>query len=198
MSAISDPRTSKSDTIPLHRQELLKWNGWGYKDTKFIINDSDQTAMAIGDRYKISGHKLPLLGEWFRQVIGASFDRKSIPQPEMTADKLPKAIINEDFLNEFKKLKILSSDDPQDRLFRAHGHTMDELFMLRYGKYERIPDLVVWPANQDEVEQIVNLSVKHNVTIIPYGGGTSVTWALLCPTNEKRMIISLDTQKLVT
>ncbi len=27
-------------------------------------------------------------------------------------------------------------------------------------------------------------------------GGTSVTWALLCPTNEKRMIVSLDTSKL--
>ncbi len=28
-------------------------------------------------------------------------------------------------------------------------------------------------------------------------GGTSVTWALLCPTNEKRMIVSLDTSQLV-
>lgn len=24
---------------------------------------------------------------------------------------------------------------------------MDELFMLRYGKFERIPDLVVWPGD---------------------------------------------------
>jgi alkyldihydroxyacetonephosphate synthase len=28
--------------------------------------------------------------------------------------------------------------------------------------------------------------------IIPYGGGTSVSHALLCPANEKRMIVSLD------
>ena len=47
---------------------------------------------------------------------------------------------------------------------------MDELFMLRYGKYERIPDLVVWPVNQSEVETLVNLACKHNVAIIPYGG----------------------------
>lgn len=65
---------------------------------------------------------------------------------------------------------------------------------------------------------MVNLSTKHNVTIIPYGGvlfkilafnfylvdkivhfkgGTSVTWALMCPKNETRMIISLDTSQLV-
>lgn len=170
MSSITDPRTSKSDIIPLHRQELLKWNGWGYKDTKFVFNESDKTAAAIGNRYKISGHKLPLLVDWFTQTMGASIDRKTPAQPEITADKLPKAIINEEFLNEFKQTQIVFSDDPQDRLFRAHGHTMDELFMLRYGTFERIPDLVVWPANQTEVEKIVNLSVKYNVAIIPFGG----------------------------
>jgi alkyldihydroxyacetonephosphate synthase len=98
---------------------------------------------------------------------------------------------------------------------------MDELFMLRYGKFERIPDLVVWPgdkllliysirfsltykfclyfskANQEEVETLVKLASKYNVAIIPYGGGTSVTWALMCPKNEKRMIVSLDTSQLV-
>ena len=47
---------------------------------------------------------------------------------------------------------------------------MDELFILRYGKFERIPDLVVWPVNQSEVETLVNLASKHNVAIIPYGG----------------------------
>ncbi|GBN93302.1 hypothetical protein AVEN_262350-1, partial [Araneus ventricosus] len=24
--------------IPKRRQELLKWNGWGYKDSKFLLN----------------------------------------------------------------------------------------------------------------------------------------------------------------
>lgn len=26
----------------LYRQELLKWNGWGYKDSKFIVNKAGQ------------------------------------------------------------------------------------------------------------------------------------------------------------
>lgn len=195
MSKISDPRASKSDVMPKHRQDLLKWNGWGYKDTKFVFAD-DNIVEVKGDRYKISGHRLPLLADWFKGIIGAEPDRKSLPQPEMTVDQLPKAIVNENFMRDFTPSKIAYSDDPQDRLFRAHGHTMDELFILRYGKFERIPDVVVWPANQEDVETIVKLSTLHNVAIIPYGGGTSVTWALLCPTNEKRMIVSLDTSKL--
>lgn len=149
-----------------------------------------------GDRYKISGHTLPLLLEWFKGIIGASTDRKSFAQPEFSAEQLPKAIVNEQFMLDLNQTKLSFSEDPQDRLFRAHGHTMDELFMLRYGTFERIPDIVIWPESQEDVEKIVYLATKHNVTIIPYGGGTSVTWALLCPTNEHRMIISLDTSQL--
>ena len=47
---------------------------------------------------------------------------------------------------------------------------MDELFILRYGEFKRIPDFVVWPVNHNDVEVIVNLAVKHNVVIIPFGG----------------------------
>jgi alkyldihydroxyacetonephosphate synthase len=125
---------------------LLKWNGWGYNDTKFVYNQKEDVFEVTGNRYKISGHKLPVLKDWFTKLIGASIDRKSLSQSEMPLSKIPTAIINEEFLYEFKKTSIDCSDDPQDRLFRAHGHTMDELFMLRYGHYERIPDLVVWPS----------------------------------------------------
>jgi alkyldihydroxyacetonephosphate synthase len=83
----------------------------------------------------------------------------------MPLSKIPVGVINEEFSNDLKKTNIASSDDPQDRLFRAHGifsslffrikileiysllgHTMDELFILRYGQFERIPDVVVWPS----------------------------------------------------
>lgn len=196
MSAITDPRAAKRVTIPKRRQDLLKWNGWGYRDTSFQINPTDSVCEVTGDRYKISGNKLPLLKDWFLNKMNASIERKSVSQPEMTPDKIPNVIMNENFMQELKSTTITYSDDPQDRLLRGHGHTMDELFILRYGQFERIPDLVVWPESQSHVEQIVKLATTHDTVIIPYGGGTSVTWALMCPTNEKRMIISLDTSLL--
>jgi len=42
------------------------------------------------------------------------------------------------------------------------------------------------------VEVIVQAAVRHNVCIIPIGGGTNVSDALMCPQNEQRPIISLD------
>ncbi len=42
------------------------------------------------------------------------------------------------------------------------------------------------------MEVLVRLANEHNVVIIPFGGGTSVSGALECPANEKRMIVSMD------
>ena len=95
MGSISDPRASKRTVIPKRRQDVLKWNGWGYKDTRFTFNVADDVCEVTGDRYKISGHKLPLLKEWFGMIMGASLDRKSPAQPEMTADQIPNSIIND-------------------------------------------------------------------------------------------------------
>lgn len=81
-------------------------------------------------------------------------------------------------------------------MFRAHGHTLHEIFTLRESNFERIPDLVVWPKCHEDVVVLVQLAVKHNVVIIPFGGGTSVSGALLCPENELRMIVSLDTSQM--
>ncbi|KAK7468162.1 hypothetical protein BaRGS_00036626 [Batillaria attramentaria] len=182
-------------TIPKRRQELLKWNGWGYKDSKFSIN-KDGHVEFTGERYRLSGSVMPLLKDWMKATVGISLDHKSPSQPEIPAASIPLPVKNEEFLAEFRKSGIPFSDDCQDRLFRAHGHTLHEIFTLREGMFERIPDIIVWPNSHSDVVRIVELAVKHNVVIIPYGGGTTVTNSLECPPWEKRMIISLDTSQM--
>jgi alkyldihydroxyacetonephosphate synthase len=56
--------------------------------------------------------------------------------------------------------------------------------------------MVVWPKSHDDVMKIVDLANHHNVVIIPFGGGTSVSQALLCLAHEVRMIVSLDTSQM--
>lgn len=51
-----------------------------------------------------------------------------------------------DFMSEVETQGIAHSLDGEDRLFRAHGHTLAEIFTLREGMFPRIPDLVVWPS----------------------------------------------------
>lgn len=84
------------------------------------------------------------------------------------------------------------SFDAQERLHRGHGHTLQEIYALRNGSMPRVPDAVVWPECHEHVVRIVAQAALHNVCVIPYGGGTSVSQALVCPSNEQRMIVALD------
>ncbi|XP_071942091.1 alkyldihydroxyacetonephosphate synthase, peroxisomal-like [Antedon mediterranea] len=180
--------------IPKRKQELLKWNGWGYNDSKFELDENEQVRF-VGSRYKICGN-LPHFKSWMLTVPGVSLDHNLQPQPNIRNEDLPRIIRNENFMSELHKIGISFSLDGQDRLFRAHGHTLHEVFVLREGKFERIPDIVIWPTCHDHVVKLVDMAVRHNVCIIPFGGGTTVTGALECPADETRMIVSLDMSQM--
>ena len=40
------------------------------------------------------------------------------------------------------------------------------------------------------------MATKHNVMLVPYGGGTNVTQALMLPENESRMVVSIDMARM--
>jgi alkyldihydroxyacetonephosphate synthase len=67
---------------------------------------------------------------------------------------------------------------------------------VKFGRLKRIPDYIVYPEDDREVVQLVELAIRHNVCLIPYGGGTNVTDALRCPENEARPIVSVDMSRM--
>ncbi|XP_005300516.1 alkyldihydroxyacetonephosphate synthase, peroxisomal isoform X1 [Chrysemys picta bellii] len=184
-----------ASTIPKKRQEILKWNGWGYNDSKFIFNKKGQ-AEFTGKRYRLSGMVLPVLKEWMEKTLGASLEHKITSRAFLNTSDVPPSIVNEEFLQDLRATKISYSQEAEDRVFRAHGHCLHEIFVLREGMFKRIPDIVIWPGCHDDVVKIVELACKHNLCIIPFGGGTSVSSALECPADERRTIVSLDTSQM--
>ena len=81
-------------------------------------------------------------------------------------------------------------------MFHAHAHSTEDIWRLRYGTFDRFPDLVVWPGEHADVEAIVKAAVAHNVVLIPYGSGTNVTNALQLDAKETRMIVSVDMHEM--
>jgi len=59
---------------------------------------------------------------------------------------IPEPILSAELLEVIKKLMIDYSIDGVDRLFRAHGHTLREIYLLKYSSFQRIPDIVLWPS----------------------------------------------------
>uniref|UniRef100_G1LZW2 Alkylglycerone-phosphate synthase n=1 Tax=Ailuropoda melanoleuca TaxID=9646 RepID=G1LZW2_AILME len=189
------PAAQESGIIPKKRQEVMKWNGWGYNDSKFFFNKKGQVELT-GKRYPLSGMILPTFKDWIQNTLGVSLEHKTTSKASLNPSDTPPSIVNEDFLHDLKETNISYSQEADDRVFRAHGHCLHEIFLLREGMFQRIPDIVLWPTCHDDVVKIVNLACKYNLCIIPIGGGTSVSYGLMCPADETRTIISLDTSQM--
>lgn len=74
----------------------------------------------------------------------------------------------------------------------SHGACLQELWELRYTKIPKVTDCVVYPDTTEQCERLVKLAIKHDVVLVPYGGGTNVTKSLMLPETEKRMIVSVS------
>uniref|UniRef100_A0A8C0QWQ6 Alkylglycerone-phosphate synthase n=1 Tax=Canis lupus dingo TaxID=286419 RepID=A0A8C0QWQ6_CANLU len=147
-------------------------------------------------RYPLSGMILPTFKDWIQNTLGVSLEHKTTSKASLNPNDTPPSIVSEDFLHDLKEINISYSQEADDRVFRAHGHCLHEIFLLREGMFQRIPDIVLWPTCHDDVVKIVNLACKYNLCIIPIGGGTSVSYGLMCPADETRTIISLDTSQM--
>uniref|UniRef100_A0A674MZH0 Alkylglycerone-phosphate synthase n=1 Tax=Takifugu rubripes TaxID=31033 RepID=A0A674MZH0_TAKRU len=174
----------------------MKWNGWGYSDSRFFFNKKGQ-AEFTGKRYRLSGLLIPGLKDWFESTFGANLQHKTPATAILNSSAVLPPTLNDAFVEELKSTGIPISFEAEDRVFRGHGHCLHEIFALREGKVGRVPDMVVWPSCHNDVVKIVELACKHNVCLIPYGGGTSVSSALECPPEESRSIVSLDTSQML-
>ncbi|XP_034477728.1 alkyldihydroxyacetonephosphate synthase [Drosophila innubila] len=190
-----DTRLSRhvESVIPKKREEALKWYGWGYNDSQFYGQDG--IICFKGEKYPLGGSELPTFTKWVQNKFDLTVDpTKAYPQLPKT---YPMPVQNGPFLNELRgSTKVEHSQEGVDRLVRCHGQTLHDIYSLWHNKFRRIPDVVVWPRCHDEVVQLVTLAHKHNVMLLPYGGGTSVSGAITCPQEEERMICVLDTSQM--
>lgn len=151
-------------------------------------------------RYPLSGKILPNFRRYIEKYCGVNVEDQSPPQTlAQMKKKMHKPKVCQEFLDALKAegnpYKYISFDD-EVRLFHSRGHCLQEIFQLRWGSFKRLVDVVIYPGCHEHVVKIVALAQKYPVAIIPFGGGTTVAQNLMCPENEERMIISLDTQEM--
>jgi alkyldihydroxyacetonephosphate synthase len=68
-----------------NKEQWFKSNGWGFKDTEFVLND-DGTVHISGSRYQFSGQKMPKFKEWVENVVGIDITQTSEAQKDVPAD----------------------------------------------------------------------------------------------------------------
>lgn len=176
------------------KYDYFKKDGWGFKDTEIVFDPKKKEGFITGSRYTFSGSVLKNLYKFAQEEYDFKLDVPPIvPQLTMPVDP---PYLNEAFLADIEGSYSRISFDDAERTLHSHGHTLREVYALKHGKFDRFADCVVFPGSHEHVEGLVKAATKHNVVLIPYGGGTNVTQALLLSPAEKRMIVSVDTTRV--
>lgn len=91
-----------------------------------------------------------------------------------------------------------------DRIKHAGGKGYPDLRRLRDGDASAAPDAVLFPASDNEISDIFDLCAEHGITVVPFGGGTSVVGGVDArpagniaenPTRDSRPVITLDLRR---
>lgn len=88
---------------------------------------------------------MPNLFDWASQNLTLNFDTPKYEQSDMEID--PPQHVNHDFLKELIDSKNFSrlSFEKWERIMHSHGASLREIFNLRYDRFERYIDVVVYP-----------------------------------------------------
>ena len=91
------------------------------------------------------------------------------------------------------RLRPWVSSSAVERITHTYGGHSLELLDAARGKFDHPPDAVAHPRNEDELEATLEWCDREAMTVIPYGGGTTVVWGLGVPESaQAAVVIDLD------
>ncbi|GAB3708409.1 FAD-binding oxidoreductase [Mariniluteicoccus flavus] len=154
----------------------MKWWGWGVEGIGFHHEDKPGFAPFVLDKVG--------LDLWAPAGKPPHFDEIPVPASQLTdtlASELAAALGD----------KHVVTDD-LDRVVHTFGKSVRDLIRMRRGALKRIPDVVVYPADEEEVRKVVDLVVAADAVLIPFGGGSNIVGSLEPLAGETRQIVSLD------
>ncbi|MDH4039092.1 MAG: FAD-binding oxidoreductase [Gammaproteobacteria bacterium] len=142
---------------------MKRWNGWG--------DDENDLGLELS----------PSALAYLQQLVGPS-----------TA--LPAATL-EEVLSRVPPSRLpphtLVSVDAEDRVRHARGQSLPDWLALRSGDFGVFPDGVAFPKTSAEVGDLLQYARQHQVSVIPYGGGTSVV-GHINPEAGGRPVLTID------
>ena len=84
------------------------------------------------------------------------------------------------------------STEPLDRVVHARGKCLRDLVRHLAGDVGRVPDAVVRPGTEAEVDAIMAAALKADCVLIPFGGGMNISGSLEPLADDPRPVLSVD------
>ena len=165
-----DPHESKDESY------RHKWWGWGPEGLEYDM------------------HRRPDFWPWICRETGLPDDATPAYRISRDSVQLPARKSQPEF--EHAVTALLGTDrvrhDDDDRIAHSFGRSYRDLVRLRAGLIDHPPDVILYPQSHDDVVAIVRLAGDHDVTLIPFGGGTNIVGCVEPSTADERMVATLD------
>jgi alkyldihydroxyacetonephosphate synthase len=157
----------------------MKWWGWGDEEAAFDARHH------------------PGFWPYAKTVLGIEDDAPPKPHVPLEAMQLPEARVNVRFLTELKSSLHPGQifDSRYERVVHAYGKGFRDLYRMQEGLAEGAPDLVIYPESENDVVAVLRAAAKHDVTVIPFGGGSNIAGCLE-RMDAGRMAVSLDMRRM--
>ena len=159
----------------------LRWWGWGTLD----------------QNYSLDGRPAfwPTLQQWL-ELPDESIEHETSPIPLDDISLPPPRLDNATLAFLYKLLgEEAVRTDKQARVEHAYGKSYRDLVRIRAGYIPHPPDVVIYPADERQVATLLAWATDHDVTVIPFGGGSSVLGGVE-PESGDRPTITLDLARL--
>ncbi|MBP8852294.1 MAG: FAD-binding oxidoreductase [Moraxellaceae bacterium] len=144
---------------------MRKWNGWGDESTDFPAN--------LGVK------------KFLIQELGESSALPEAGKDEVLASVPPSRLPSHP----------LVSLDPWQRVLHSRGQSLPDWLAMRAGTMAPFPDGVAEPTSAQEVRTLLEWAKQENISVIPYGGGTSVA-GHINPLSGTRPVLTLSLAKM--
>ncbi|QOR70924.1 FAD-binding oxidoreductase [Ruania alkalisoli] len=157
-----------------------KWWGWGVEGVAFNPDNK------------------PGFAPFVRKVIGIDVTGPAGSPPSFDELDVPASRLPDELGATLRRLvgdHQVTTDD-MDRVVHTYGKGLRDLVRVRAGDLPRVPDVIVYPANEDEVRAVVDAVVGADAVLIPFGGGSNISGSLTPQADEDRTVVSLDLGRL--
>jgi alkyldihydroxyacetonephosphate synthase len=154
----------------------MKWWGWGEEHLAFHHDDK------------------PALAPFVRTHLGVDLDAPAGAPPRFEDLDVPPSRLAEPAAAALRA--AVGADgvttDALERVVHAYGKSLRDLVRVRAGDLGRLPDAVVYPADESSVVALMHAALELDLVLVPFGGGSNIAGCLEAPRTERRTVVSVD------
>ncbi|MGW5215790.1 FAD-binding oxidoreductase [Streptomyces sp. NPDC004051] len=153
----------------------MLWSGWGDPARATPLPDT------------VIGLLRDLLGVTPREAGPVTLEEVAVPEPRLASAAhraLAEALGGEEHVR----------TDPATRIRHTRGKSTPDLLRIRHGDVTDIPAAVLFPAGHDEVLAVLRVCAEQSLSVVPFGGGTSVVGGLA--PGRQGTFVALDLRRM--